>query len=655
MDDASLLSKKNLNPFKRWFLEGQVKEVEGFHEKEGQHHAHPWWKVMCLTGVDYFSTLGYQPGIAFLAAGALSPIATLILVLLTLFGALPIYRRVAKESPHGEGSISMLEDLLPRWRGKLFILALLGFVATDFIITITLSAADATAHIVENPFAPHFFHAHRVGVTLCLLLFLGAIFLKGFKEAIGLAVLLVAAYLLLNLIVVGRGLFELAVHPEAFPAWKEAIFAMPEVRGNPFMMIGISLLLFPKLALGLSGFETGVAVMPLVKGAANDDKKTPLGRIKNTRKLLISAAGIMSFMLIASSLVTTMLIPAEKFQPAMNGQPAGPANGRALAYLAHELLGEAFGTAYDLSTISILWFAGASALAGLLNIVPRYLPRYGMAPDWARASRPLVVVFTAIAFVVTIIFKADVDAQGGAYATGVLVLMSSAAVAVTLSAWREGAIRYAFLAIALIFGYTTVVNIFERPEGIKIASFFIFSIIAVSFISRTLRSTELRVESVELNETARQFIEEARAGTIRIIANRPDRGDVDEYRLKEKQERWNNHIPTEDPVLFFEVRPTDASDFAGALRIRGVQIGNYRVLRTRSPAIPNAIAAFLLHLRDTTGQIPHVYFGWTEGNPILYVLKFIFFGEGDTAPVTHEILRQAEHDPPRRPAVHVGG
>ena len=338
-----------------------------------------------------------------------------------------------------------------------------------------------------------------------------------------------------------------------------------------------------------------------------------------------------------------------------SGQPAGPANGRALAYLAHELLGEAFGTAYDLSTISILWFAGASALAGLLNIVPRYLPRYGMAPDWARASRPLVVVFTAIAFVVTIIFKADVDAQGGAYATGVLVLMSSAAVAVTLSAWREGAIRYAFLTIALIFGYTTIVNIFERPEGIKIASFFIFSIIAVSFISRTLRSTELRVESVELNETARQFIEEARAGTIRIIANRPDRGDVDEYRLKEKQERWNNHIPTEDPVLFFEVRPTDASDFAGALRIRGVQIGNYRVLRTRSPAIPNAIAAFLLHLRDTTGQIPHVYFGWTEGNPILYVLKFIFFGEGDTAPVTHEILRQAEHDPPRRPAVHVGG
>jgi hypothetical protein len=294
-------------------------------------------------------------------------------------------------------------------------------------------------------------------------------------------------------------------------------------------------------------------------------------------------------------------------------------------------------------------------MAGLLNIVPRYLPRYGMAPNWARATRPLVIVFTIIAFTVTVLFKANVDAQAGAYATGVLVLMSSAAVAVTLSVWREGAIRYVFLLIALIFTYTTIVNIHERPEGIKIASFFIGTIILVSFVSRALRSTELRIEDVELSETAREFIEQAKKGTIRIIANRPDRGDVDEYRLKEKEERWNNHIPANDPVLFFEVRPGDASDFSGLLRVRGVQIGNYRVLRTKSPAVPNAIAAFLLHVRDETGQIPHVYFGWTEGNPLLYVLKFIFFGEGDTAPVTHEILRQAESDPSRRPAVHVGG
>lgn len=625
---------------------------------------------MCLTGVDYFSTLGYQPGIAFIAAGALSPIATLVLIFLTLFGALPMYRRVAGESPHGDGSISMLEKLLSRWKGKLFVLALLGFATTSFIITITLSAADATAHIVENPFVLSHLHFlnHRLIVTIVLIAALGAIFLRGFKEAIGIAVFLVIIYLALNLTVVTVGIYEITTNAAVFWNWKRLLF---ESHSNPFLMIGTALIVFPKLALGLSGFETGVVVMPLVKGdvtgdyeAANSPHVTrggesPAqlnGRIHNTRKLLTSAALIMSFLLLASSIVTTMLIPPEAFQPETDVQEAGAANGRALAYLAHTYLGDVFGTVYDLSTISILWFAGSSALAGLLNIVPRYLPRYGMAPEWARATRPLVVVFTVICFLVTILFKADVDAQGGAYATGVLALMTSAAIAVTLSARRHGeAVQWLFMLISLVFIYTTVVNIVEQPEGIKIAMVFIVAIVASSLISRVWRSTELRVDRIELDDTAREFIRRAAKGTVRIITNRIDRGDVAEYEAKEKEKRLDNHIPAGEPILFFEVTPGDASEFSGILKVRGETVDRFQILRTESPAVPNAIAAFLLFLRNETGKLPHVYFGWSEGNPVSYLMKYIAFGEGDTAPVTHEVLRQAEKDPDQRPVVHVGG
>ncbi len=665
--------------FKKWLYSG-VAEIEGPSAPEGRHHSHPWWKVMCLTGVDYFSTLGYQPGIAFLAAGVLSPIATLILVLLTLFGALPIYSRVAKESPHGEGSIAMLEALLSRWKGKLFVLVLLGFVATDFVITITLSAADATAHVLENPFVRGSvpWLDHPIIVTFALVALLGIVFLKGFKEAIGIAVILVAIYLLLNLVVIGRGLMEVVEHPELINDWQSALISTKMSLGGSFQLAGfaaivlLSITSFPKLALGLSGFETGVAVMPLVKRP---------NRIGNTRKLLTTAALIMSFMLIASSFATSVLIPKEEFCPAftcgaenVHEPPAycacstqqiadhvttegGKANGRALAYIAHKYLGDVFGTIYDLSTILILWFAGASAMAGLLNIVPRYLPRYGMAPEWARATRPLVLVFTAICFAVTWLFEANVDAQGGAYATGVLVLMSSAAIAVSISARRRGSKwTWAFWLISLIFAYTTVTNIIERPDGIKIASTFIFAIIAASFVSRAMRSTEIRIDRIELDEAAQAFLDEVdEEGEIRIVTNRRETGDMTEYRFKEHEKRVDNHIPSSDPVLFYEIEPGDSSEFKGKLFIRGVDVEGYKILRTQAPAVPNAIAAFLLYLRDKTGKIPHVYFGWSEGNPIMYLARYILFGEGDTAPVTREILRQAEPDPEMRPNVHVGG
>jgi hypothetical protein len=623
---------------KHWLLH-DLRRPANRHAEENVHPTHAWWKVMCLTGVDYFSTLGYQPGIAALAAGALSPVATILLVALTLFGALPVYRTVAGESPNGLGSLSMLEGLLPGWRGKLLVLFLLGFVATAFIVTITLSAADASTHLLHNPFIPDVFEGWQIPLTLVLIAALGAIFLIGFSEAISIAVVLVGVYLALNLVVMVTALQHVLTHPELVTSWREVLTTE---HSSPLAMIAVSLLVMPKLALGLSGFETGVAVMPLVKGDLAQ-------RIKGARLLLTTAACIMSVFLIVSSFVTTVLIPEKEFEE------GGKASGRALAYLAHAELGDWFGTAYDLSTVAILWFAGASALAGLLNIVPRYLPRYGMAPDWSRAARPMILVFTAVAFLITFFFKAQVEAQGGAYATGVLALILSAAVAVTLlSIKRRNARASIFFGIVtLLFSYAFVANVIERPDGLMITMVFVVAIVTVSLISRATRSTELRALDVTFDDMAFKMICEVH-GQIRFIANEPDERDLREYEDK-AEEAWQLHRrrPSKN-LMFLEVTVPDASEFEAELTVRGEERHGYRILKVESPSIPNAIAAVLLKVRDETGNIPHVYFHWAEGNPIGALLKYLVFGGGDIPPLTREILRKAETDPEHRPTVHVG-
>nr|MBA3793639.1 DUF4118 domain-containing protein [Rubrobacter sp.] len=293
----------------------------------------------------------------------------------------------------------------------------------------------------------------------------------------------------------------------------------------------------------------------------------------------------------------------------------------------------------------------------LLNIVPRYLPRYGMAPDWTRAIRPLVLVYIFVAIVITIIFEASVDAQAGAYATGVLAMMTSAAFAVTLTAWRGSSRRggLAFGVVAAIFVYALIANAVQRPDGLLIAFFFGVAIVVVSLVSRVQRSTELRQERIEIDEAAQGFIDEAGGGDIHLVAHRRRHGTEEEYARKEREQREDNHIPPGERILFLEVDVEDASEFTDVLEVRGVEIGDHKVLRAKSSTVPNAIAALLLHLRDTTDKTPHCYFGWTEGNPIVYLFRYLLFGEGDTAPVTHEVLREAEPDASRRPAIHVGG
>jgi hypothetical protein len=590
--------------------------------------------VVWLTGVDYFSTLGYQPGIALLAAGALSPLATAILVGVTLLGALPVYSQVASRSYAGQGSIAMLENLLPSWAGKLLVLVLLGFAGTDFVITMTLSAADATQHAIENPLLHPYIGEARLGITIALLALLAIVFFKGFAEAIGLAAAVAIPYLALNMVVMARGLAEVFKHPDLLGNWRHAL----EGRGDWTALLLMSALIFPKLALGLSGFETGVSVMPLVSGdPAETGDKAPITRIRATRKLLLTAALIMSIMLVASSFVTALLIPEEAYKI------GGPASGRAIAYLAHLYLGEVFGTVYDVSTIVILWFAGASAMAGLLNLIPRYLPRFGMAPLWVAYRRPLVTVLFVIAVIVTAVFNASVEAQGGAYATGVLVLILSASIAVALAQWKERKVdertaRFSvamsafFWVVSAVFAFTLVDNVIERPDGVIIASVFITAVIVTSAISRYRRATELRVaalhfanhESAELwGEIVGKKVNVVPLKTFSLEARRRKARDIRKY------------YSTKGSFAFLHVELTDnRSEFMSSPHVWVTQEGDdYAIRITGATAIANTIA-YVSELIDPIS----IFLGLTRRNLMTQSLRFLLWGEGETGLLVYTIL-----------------
>jgi hypothetical protein len=651
------------------------------------HHQSYWLWIMCLTGVDYFSTLGYQPYIAFEAAGILAPLATFVLVLLTLFGALPVYSHVASESPHGQGSIAMLERLMHGWKGKTLVLILLGFAATDFVITKTLSAADAAVHLIENAYwkehIPDWLTAwgedhQRMTITILLLVFLGAMFLRGFNEVIGIAAGIVGVYLVLNVIVIGSCLIYLVFHPSIFAHWisdiqagnwhlEHEIFTSKDT----WALIGTCLLIFPKLALGLSGFETGVAVMPMIQGDPADDPRKPRTRIRNTRKLLLVAALIMSVLLMGSSLVTATLIkPIHLHKTVVDGEVTyrGPAVERALAFLAHgeheaeaycPLFGEVFGTIYDISTIMILSFAGASAMAGLLNLVPQYLPRYGMAPNWARATRPMVILFTIVNLLVTWIFNADVTAQGGAYATGVLVLMSSACLATVIDKWRahhkEGFWRlpWGYAVITGVFFYTTAANMYERPDGIKIASCFIVAILFSSFYSRLMRSTELRFQGFAFADDQSRFMWDAlkHLEFPVMVPHRPGNRDLAE---KDAIIRQRHRLGPDVPIVFIEAELGDTSEFQmqPLMAIREEE-GRFVIGVQRCVSIAHVVAIIALEC-SKVGTPPEIHFGWSNESPMAASFSFLLFGEGNVPWMVQELIRKAEPDPTRQPQVFIG-
>ncbi|MEP7121619.1 MAG: hypothetical protein ABJE95_11940 [Byssovorax sp.] len=606
-----------------------------------QHPTYAWYRVLWLTGVDYFSTLGYQPAIAFVAAGALAPVATLILLVVTLFGALPVYAAVARRSYAGQGSIAMLERLVPGWMGKIFVLALLGFAATDFVITMTLSAADAAQHAAENPLLHGALGDHRLAITCALLALLAAVFLVGFKEALGVAALICVPYLALNVVVIVRGFHELAVHPELIRSYRAALAA----HGDVTSILLASALVFPRLALGMSGFETGVSLMPLVRGAP-DDGAPPAARVRNTRFLLAAAAAIMCVMLATSSLVTSALIPAHEFAR------GGKADGRALAYLAHALLGDGFGTVYDAATIVILWFAGASAMAAMLNLIPRYLPRFGMAPRWVAHPRPLVLVLFVVNIAVTWAFQADVEAQGGAYATGVLVLMLSAAVAVTLAAfqearsaergragraWARGAY---FSVISLVLAFTLIDNIIFRHDGVIIAGLFTLAILLISALSRYRRATELRVETLGFVDQASEDLwRSLRGKKVNLV---PIGASTAEGRAV-KADRLRRDYRAEAPIAFVHVDlADDTSEFASRLRVRITREDDaYLLAIDGAVSIANTLA-WVSEQIDPIG----IYLDLSLENPVSQALKYLLWGEGEIGVLVYEILVRYWHSTP---------
>jgi hypothetical protein len=208
--------------------------------------------------------------------------------------------------------------------------------------------------------------------------------------------------------------------------------------------------------------------------------------------------------------------------------------------------------------------------------------------------------------------------------------------------------------VALVFLYTTGANVVERPDGIKIAALFILAIVGVSLVSRVWRTLELRVAGVELDAAARAFLADLGDAPLHLLAHDPTLPRPADYAADEADQRGDFNLRPGDAVLFLEVRVRDASEFTDVLSVRGVEVGGHRVLRAEATAIPNGIAALLFHLRDATGKRPAVYFNWGEGNPVLHLVKYLLTGHGDVPPLTREVVRRAEPDPRKRPAVYVG-
>jgi hypothetical protein len=672
--------------------------------KAGPLESH-WVWVLCLVGLDYFSSLAYQPSIAFAAAGSAAPLATLLVIAATFLGALPVYCYVAGRSPSGQGAAAILERLLRGWRGKFLILALLGFSATDFVMTKTLSVADAAEHLIDNPFPPwqavltHLGASETVAqilpsgdiraqvvhrwnrqvVITLILLVLGfafwAVFRRGWnRRVLQVSVVIVAIYLALSGIVIGSGLRYLHQNPNYVNAWLDRLY-----RGDQLPITGIfaghgcwsvalvCLTAFPVMSLGLSGFELSMVVMPLVKTARKDPSETIRDRVRDTRKLLFVAAGIMGIYLAGSALVaTTLLAPQTILQ-------TGQASDRVLAYLAHGgqladgqpstvlngLFGPWFGSLYDLATVLILCLAGASITMGLRDLLPPYLHRLGMELDWAHKTGAILHMLNAVNLVVTLAFRASVTAQRGAYAMSVLTLIAATAGAAALDRWHRKSghwllrMPWYFLLVCGAFFISAIGAAVHGMGSMLISFLFVAAIVATSFASRLIRTMELRFEGFEFKDAQSHFLWDSLV-YLQFPMLAPLRPGQERLLDREKHIRCKHRLGPDIPLVFLEAELGDASDFYHRPLVEVTQEEDRFVIRiTRSASIAHVIAAAALEL-SKVGKPPELHFGWSESSPFAANVNFLFFGQGNVPWMVRELIQRAESNPAQRPDIIIG-
>ena len=668
--------------------------------------AWPW--VLCVIGLDYLSTLAYQPSIAFGAAGRLAPLATVLVAAATLLIALPVYWYIAGRSPHGGGSTALLERVIPGWFGKLLVLVLLSFGAVDLVFTRTFSAADAAEHMIHNPIPewqqaldratlegervrqslPPLLQTHteelwnrQMVVTLIVLILStvgGLAFFKGYtRNFVRIAVATVVIYLGLTLTIVGSGALYLSGHPDLLENWWSDVWngrwqptGAPQVVDGWGGLFAACVPLFPYLALGLSGFELTLMAMPLVRGKPDDTPENPRGRIRRTRMLLVVAALTMSAYLLASTLMTTVLIPAHALTT------SGQAKYRALAYLAHggnlsdgtlaadinPLFGVAFGTVYDVSTVAILALAGLSFAMTLSSWIPPYLHRLGMEFNWSMRLGVLAYLFIAVKIGVTVYFGADLEAHRGAYLTAVLAVFGFASLTAAVDVWQrrrdQGRSRLfrvppLFLLATLIFIASGALVAWEHTLGALLAAGFIAIVLVVSIVSRAWRSTELRFSGFDFADKATEH-EWERLKTMDFPVLVPVRPGLEHLKEKEIEVRLRHRIPGSVPIVFVQSELSDPSEFTHRPLLRIAREEGRVVLHiTRCASLAHAIAAAALEV-SATGGVPEVLFGWSVENPVSANIHFVLFGHGNVPWMVQTLIQRAAVPEARKPHVIVG-